>query len=168
MERVQRMLLVLSNQQSLLRAAASGACCLRELQSYSLEKPFGTVLPTRDLFFIVRVFRSQQMTTNSTSLGKFDVALSFIAGFSLLIASTYVVLWHESNRNIWIVVGCSLAFIISLLLSRNRAYVLGVALLFTALRFVIAAIGTQSLKLGVIALLLLAAVLGVVRSRTVS
>jgi len=94
------------------------------------------------------------MPTNRAS--GWDTLCSIAGAFSLLIALTYLVLWRESNRNGWMLDGSVLLFFAASALSRNRALVAAVACGFSGLRFVIAAVGSMSPALAVIAAVLLA------------
>ncbi len=106
------------------------------------------------------------MSAQTYRTSKWDTFWSFAAAFSLLVSLTYIVLWRDSNRNWFLFGGSVLLFVISLVLSRNRLFVAGVACGFSGLRFVIAAVGSMSIQLAIIALVLLAIPVSIVAMKS--
>lgn len=70
---------------------------------------------------------------------------SLVAIFALLILSSYLVLWRESNRNIFIAGACGVLFAAGIFLSHDRIVAIYAAFGFTGARWAISAIATRQL-----------------------
>src|SRR5690349_2117003 len=78
-----------------------------------------------------------------------------IAALSLLVCSSYLVLWKESNRNLWIAGGSLLLFLLGVLLSQHWKVSICAAFLFTGLRWIIGALFSFDTRAVIAAILFL-------------
>jgi hypothetical protein len=68
---------------------------------------------------------------------------SLVAAFALLVLSSYLVLWHESNRNLIVAGTCLTLFVAGVFCSPDKRVALYAASGFTGLRWLLAAVVTR-------------------------
>ena len=72
-----------------------------------------------------------------------QTAASLVAAFALLVLSSYIVLWHESNQNLIIAGSCLGLVVAGVFCSPDRRVALCAAFGFTGLRWLIPAVITR-------------------------
>jgi hypothetical protein len=83
---------------------------------------------------------------STVGIGRNDArqtAASLVAAFALLVLSSYIVLWNESNRNLIVAGTCLGLFVAGVFCSPDRRVALYAAFGFTALRWLIPAMVTR-------------------------
>jgi hypothetical protein len=71
---------------------------------------------------------------------------ALIAAFSFLVLSGYLLLWNHSNRDMRIMIGAAILFILGVLFSPRKDVTIFAAFLFVAIRLAFAAIITLELR----------------------